>query len=283
MFKIRASAIGRIMGGNIGLTDVQNEKLNDLLLRRDGKHPKGLALTVNMIKDMNDLIAKRDNPDLTEGMKTYCKSWLKEYKYGRREEVKTKYIDKGNLTEEDGFTLMCLELGLGMVYKNDVRLSNDYIMGECDLNHEERDTVFDNKSSWSLDQFPMFDDVIPNKDYEYQIQGYMDLYNRNNGCVVYTLNDIPFELLAKELKWIDDHTDRAKKAKNYIFTRAVWESARSEFFSDAEDIEFIEIPRSERIKTFYFKKDLELINDVYKRVEMCRVYINGLLNKQQWK
>jgi hypothetical protein len=36
---------------------------------------------------------------------TYLESWLKEAMFKRRPEIKSKYIDKGNISEEDGFTL----------------------------------------------------------------------------------------------------------------------------------------------------------------------------------
>src|SRR5690606_2254082 len=111
-FKIRCSAINRIMAGQVGLTESQVTELADYISRETGTHPKGLRLTDNMRATMATLIHKRDNPELPEGAKTYCKQWVKETLYKRREQVKSKYISKGNDTEEEGFTMMAVNLKL---------------------------------------------------------------------------------------------------------------------------------------------------------------------------
>ena len=41
---------------------------------------------------------------------TYLEAWLKDHLYKRRTEIKSKYLDKGNISEEYGFTLMALQL-----------------------------------------------------------------------------------------------------------------------------------------------------------------------------
>lgn len=279
-FCVRCSAIGRIIGGNIGLTDNQAEKLNDLISRENGTHPKGLKLTNNMFGELAELRHKLENPTPTDGMVTYVHEWLNEYFHHRRKRVKSKYIDKGNATEEDGFTLMCLQLNLGMVYKNEERRRNDFIHGECDLDHEQSNTVFDNKSSYILDTFPMWDNELPNKGYEHQIRGYMWLWNRENGAVTYTLNDLPIDLLARELRYIDDDTERAKEAKEFIFTRKSWEKAKAELFASAEDVDFVEIPDHDRIRTFRFTREIGWELEVQKRVKMCRKLIKEILTNK---
>lgn len=276
-FKIRASAIHRIMGGSIGLTDAQKELLNDYIIRSKGEHPKGLKLTDNMSKAMADLIHKRDHPELPDGAKTYCKEWLKETFYKRRKDVKNKYIEKGHTTEEQGFTTMCVQLGLGMIYKNEEYKENEYITGTCDIDHAELDTVFDNKSSWDLSTFPMFETENPKPEYEAQLQGYMHLYGRKNGSVVYTLNDIDLDQLATFLKPWHSDDEKQQTALNLIFTLETWNEAKEKFFPDADDIEFIEIPEEKRVKRFDFKYDEEFIKEVEKRVIMCREYIEALI------
>src|SRR5690606_13029349 len=161
--------------------------------REAGIHPKGLKLTENMEKELAELQYKKLNPELPEGLKSYCKSWIKQTLYGRSEQVKSKYITKGNLTEESGFTEMAVNLKLGFVRKNEEFKQDEFMMGTCDLFSDG--IVYDNKSSWSLDQFPMFETECPSKDYEAQIQVYCHLWGAKKGAVVYTLNDIPIDQL----------------------------------------------------------------------------------------
>src|SRR5690606_4745172 len=151
-FKIRCSAIHKIMAGTIGLTDIQENRLKELKNRwEDSAIGKAKPLTENMEKELSQLQYKKLNPELPEGLKSYCKQWLKETLYKRREQVKSKYISKGHDTEEEGFTMMAVHLKLGFVQKNEEFKQDDFIMGTCDLDHDASDTVFDNKSSWSLD------------------------------------------------------------------------------------------------------------------------------------
>lgn len=273
-FKIRASACSEIMAGTIGLTDVQQAKYNELFSRR--ADPMAKALTANMEKELAELQYKLDNPELPTGAKTYCRQWLKEYLYKRREEIRSKYIDKGNKTEEDGFTLMAVQLRLGMVFKNYQYRENEYMCGTWDL--LTGDTVYDNKSCWSLDTFPMFDTTNPKKEYEWQLQVYSELAGVENTCVAYTLNDISEDMLIQQIRWINDHTQRAKTAINMIYTREYWEVMRSKHFNDAEHIEFVEIPGERRVKPFYFKRDSMAIYRIIERVKMCNLYINSILN-----
>lgn len=277
-FRIRCSAIHRIMAGEIGLTAAQQERLNDYQQREAGTHPKGLKLTAKMEVDMAELQYKQLNPELPEGAKSYVKSWVKEALYKRREQVKSKYISKGHDTEEQGFTSMAVQLKLGMVYKNEDFKENDFMMGTCDLDHEASDTVFDNKSSWSLDQFPMFETEIPSKDYEAQIQGYCHLWKRKRGAVVYTLNDIPIDQLGHLMKpWLSDD-EKQEEALNLIYTRKAWDAAKSRYFPSAKEVDFIEIPEKDRVKPFYFDYDPEFIADVQERVRLCRKYIQTLIS-----
>lgn len=277
-FKIRCSSINRIMAGEIGLTPAQEEKLSDLLSRQGGTHPKGLKLTEKMESELAELQYKKLNPELPEGAKTYCKQWLKETMYKRREQSKSKYIDKGNATEEDGFTAMSIQLGLGMVYKNEEFRENDFMMGTCDLDLPKMDAVFDNKSSWSLDTFPMFETKCPNADYIAQIQGYMCLWKRSRGAVVYTLNDIDIDQLEHLMKPWQTDDEKQEIAINLIYTKKAWEEAKARYFPAAKDLDFVEIPEKDRVKAFWFDYDPEFIAKVEERVKLCRKYIQTLIS-----
>lgn len=214
---------------------------------------------------------------LGETGKTYCKQWIKEQMYRRRAEIKSKYIDKGNRTEEDGFTLMAVELNLGMVYKNEEFFKSEHFCGTPDLIHNG--VVYDNKSTWSLDTFPMFETEIPNKDYWWQLQEYMELTGCKQAALVYTLNDADYDLINQATKWETDPEKIYQIIVNMVYTQKHFDDMVEEFCPLATSDYFVEIPDKDRIKVFRFEYDSEAIAKLKERVLECREYINSLLNK----
>jgi hypothetical protein len=271
-FRIRASATADIMAGEIGLSDVQKSRMAELA---DREKPGAKPLTDNMKSELAKLKMKHSFPELPQGAKTYCKKWLKEFLYGRREELKNKYVNKGNACEEDGFTLMATELNLGMVYKNTERKINEYSEGTCDLDHLE--IVYDNKSSWSLDTFPMFEDELPDIKYWWQLQNYHGLYGGKKLVLCYTLNDAPFTMVEDALKWIDCHDEKYRIAERMIFTSKYFGEVRTALFPNSTLSTFKEILDEKRIKPFEFLPDPEAKEKIKLRVQMCREYILTLL------
>lgn len=207
----------------------------------------------------------------------YLESWLKEKLYKRRAEIKSKYLDKGNISEEDGFTLLTLQHNLGMVYKNEKMFENDYMIGTPDLIHDG--IVYDNKCSWSLDTFPMFDKEISNKDYYWQMQTYMELTGCKKAVLSYTLIDADFSLIEQAVKWEIDSEKIYRIICNMVYTKSAFDIAKKQFCPDAKADYFIEIPENKRIKTFQIEYDPKAIQLIQNRVEESREYINQLLNQ----
>lgn len=282
-FRIRGSATIEICAGEMGLTPKQeetlatyNKRVSDYLKEVPGVKP----LTQNQKDELATLIKKRDNPELPEGAKTHCKKWLKSFLFKRREELKNKYVNKGNESEEDGFTLMAVRLKLGMVYKNTERRRNEFAEGECDLNHNK--IVYDNKCSWSLDTFPMFETEIPDPKYWWQLQNYSTLWPCEKLCLCYTLISTTIETLESFVKWETDHDDRYKIAERMIFSKSEFEAAKMVFFPNATLDTFVEIPESMRIKKFEFLPDTKAQKMIEQRSMMCREYIYSLLIDYGW-
>lgn len=271
-FKIRASACSEIMAGNIGLTDIQQVEYDELIARKLDKSAK--QLTTNMEVKLKGFQDKINNPTLPQGAKTYCKKWLKIHNWGREEEIKSKYIRKGILTEEDGFTLLCVQLKLGMVFKNEQYRENEYSTGTWDL--LVNDIIYDNKSSWSLDTFPMYDNINPKPEYEWQMQVYMGLASVDKAVLVYSLIDAPEIEIQKELRWTETDEERIKKLSNMIFTESYFKEMKAKYAPTAS-IKFIEIPAEKRIKTFQFFKDSSVHYRIKERVKMCNIFVNSLI------
>jgi hypothetical protein len=210
---------------------------------------------------------------------TFLIQSLKEMMFKRRSEIKSKYITKGNLSEEDGFTLMALELDLGMVFKNVSFFENDFICGTPDL--IIGDTVYDNKCSWSLDTFPLFESEIPNKDYWWQLQCYMELTGCRKAVLAYTLIDAPLELVEQAIKWETNQDATYRKVNEMVYTKKYFDELKERFFSLSTLDFFVEIPANKRIKKFAFDYDQKAIELVKERVLESRKYINSLLNNNK--
>jgi hypothetical protein len=271
-FKIRASGSGDISAKS-GLTDSQIETVAAYSARRNGE---GKALTDKMSKELDKLLYIQANPELPDGAKTYCEKWLNETIWKRRKELKNKYVDKGNRSEEDGFTLLCVERELGMVYKNVQFFQDDWFQGTPDLIHEG--IVYDNKCSWDLDTFPMYKKKNPNQGYWWQLQVYMELTGCRKAVLAYTLIDADLDLIKQAVKYETDPEKIYRTLVNMIYTRKAFYEAVAEFCPSAISNYFVEIPDDKRIKTYSFDYDSEAILFLRKRVEDCRTYINSLLN-----
>lgn len=279
-FTIRCSAIHQIMAGNIGLTDIQDAELNELIKRNLDFCNKVVGvkpLTDIMTAKVKDFTDKKNNPELPQGAKTYCKKWLKEYLYQRWRELSNKYIEKGNSTEADGVTLTCVQLKLGMVIENKERRDNGTLNGMIDYIVDN--VVYDNKSSWDLETFPMFE-THPKEEHVWQMQGYCQLWDTPKAVLAYTLNDAPEKMLYDAIRWYDDYSAKANIIKNMVYTQAGWERAAALFFEPlplSMYPKFVPIPDKDRIKTFTVMRDNIKIGAVYQRRNMCNSYINSLI------
>ena len=107
--------------------------------------------------------------------------------------ISGKYLDKGIQCEDDSIELFNNVFFKSLV-KNDKRLMNDYITGECDL--LDGDTVIDIKTSWSLNTFA--EQRYKTTSYEWQLRGYMWLYDKDKACTAHCLVDTPKDLCKYE-------------------------------------------------------------------------------------
>jgi len=129
---------------------------------------------------------------LSQTAKTYIKELVKQDLFGYKQMLDNKYLDKGNECEDDSIDLYN-EVYSTLYLKNDERLSNDWIQGECDINGE--DVIIDIKSSWSLETFPAAPEDINNKEYEWQLRGYMMLFDKPKSELAYCMVNTPANLL----------------------------------------------------------------------------------------
>ena len=129
---------------------------------------------------------------LSETAKSYIRQMAKEDFYGYNSELNNKYLTKGINQELESIELLNA-VRFEDYMKNTERITTNLLTGECDIITE--DTIIDIKTSWSLETFPATPSEAHDKDYEWQVRGYMMLYNRPKAEVVFTMVSTDPELL----------------------------------------------------------------------------------------
>lgn len=191
---------------------------------------------------------------------SYLKMWCKEKLFNRRGEIKSKYLDKGNIMEDNSLDLVAKNLKIALLQKNEESFENDYITGTPDA---IIDQIIDVKSSWSWETFPLMDSEIPSSDYDWQLQCYMALTGKKSAQLVYTLLDTPMHLIEREAYWY---------AKNNGFEE-LSDKMLQEFVAK---MTYSDIPEEMRYKSFSIDRDEVKIESINQRVLECRAFIESL-------
>jgi hypothetical protein len=168
--------------------------------------------------------------ELSAGCKTYLENWYANDK----EDIHSKYFDKGNMVEIECIDLMASVLDKGIAFKNDEHKEDEYFTGTCDVQLD--DTIVDVKSVWGRKGLHAACNGL-DKDYEWQLQGYAHLYNKDNCILFYGLCDTPEEC-------------------NF-----------------GNEVIYSDMPLNERWVAYSFKKDENKINDIIEKVKQCRIYL----------
>lgn len=198
---------------------------------------------------------------LSETTKSYIKELFLEREYNIRKEISSRYLDKGIEVEDESIQLASQVNDWDFVVKNETRFNNEYITGEPDICTDT--LLVDIKSSWSLHTFRMFDKELKNKDYYWQLQGYMWLTGHKVSQLSYCLINTPFLI-------VEDEVRRAHWKANLI-------DESEELRAEVEAMHnFDHIPNEKRVKTFevvYNEADIERLKT---RIEQCREYYESL-------
>lgn len=196
--------------------------------------------------------------------KTFVETWIKEQIYNSRKEFSSKQTQKGNECEDDSIDFIAEILELGMLMKNDQYFENDFITGTPDI--VLPDCIIDAKNSWDCFTFPLFEDDVPNKDYDWQLQGYMWLTGKTEAKLIYILSDTPAHLIEKEAYWW---------CKNNGYD----ELDMDVFMKFAERMTYKDVDNNYKFKIFEIQRDDAKIQAIQERVILCREYKNQLLTK----
>jgi hypothetical protein len=150
-------------------------------------------------KLMTEPKSKTEGP-LSVGAKTAIRELVAQDLFGVEFEIGGKPIEKGIECEPAAIDLLNRVRGLALT-KNSERRTNAYITGECDLFDAPRRAGRDLKCAWSVSTFPICPEDIASTQrtlYEWQMRGYMWLWDADEWHVDYCLVDTPTRLIGFE-------------------------------------------------------------------------------------
>ena len=195
-------------------------------------------------KLMTEPRSKPDGP-LSVGAKTYIRELAAQEIFGVDFVVSSKAIEKGVECEDASIALLNEVRGLDLA-KNTERRSNEFITGECDLFDAANNRGHDIKTSWSIATFPIVPSDCEDKIYEWQMRGYMALWDADEWEVNYCLVDTPDRLIG-------------------------FEPMELHFVSN--------IPERMRVTTWTVKRDIEKEAAIFEKVKHANEYFRQVIEE----
>lgn len=182
----RCSALGRLMTDAVSIDEsLVTPDVAEILKKR--KRTEEESAIVSQLKQQT----------LSVGAKSYIRELAAQDIFGVDFEISSKQIEKGIEVELESIELLNRVHGLNLV-KNTERKTNDFITGEADLFDTDARRGHDIKSSWSVATFPISATDGEDKLYEWQMRGYMALWEADEWQVNYCLVDTPERLISYE-------------------------------------------------------------------------------------
>jgi hypothetical protein len=181
--------------------------------------------------------ARSKSEVLSQTAKSHIEQLAKENFFNYRNQISSRYLDKGQQQEQDSIELLNT-VRMESYTKHIGRVSNDYLTGECDI--ITSDTIIDIKTSWSIDTWPALPQDGVNSDYEWQMRAYMMLYDRPQAEVIYCLVTTDPDLLSS--------------------------------FDNHELHQVDHIPADKRITVLQYDRDILVEAEIMERLAICSEY-----------
>jgi hypothetical protein len=221
-----------------------------------------------LFTEPKDVAAKKAG-ELSGTAKTHLiKIYIQEH-WGRRKDVSTKQMEKGNLVEPDVISLIG-NVDQRVYVKNEHGETNEWAIGMADI--VEFDEIIDVKASWEAETFlPKLLEKI-DKMYEIQLQTYMWLYNKPKARLSYGLVSAPYILVQNELKkllWnmdvVSEESPEYKLAAQEVYKNMV----------------FDDIPEEERVIHLPVERNEEIIQQMPGKVAKAREFLQFFSEKHK--
>lgn len=198
---------------------------------------------------------------LSETTKSYLEElWIKEIYAREKYDTKSKFTDKGIACESDSLELVTKVTG-EVLFKNQNELSNEFITGSPDVIKAPR--IKDIKTSWDIWTFQKVDKKYAEKEYFWQVQGYMWLTGVKLADVIFCLVNTPEDLIADELYKISFRHPEFNESEELT------KKFRQNFLFD-------DIDPKKRVKLFRFRSSQANIRKLKKQVKLARAYMNTI-------
>jgi len=207
-------------------------------------------------------MTKSKTKDLSETTKAELLKIMVKEKYGRDNFVVTRAIQKGLGEEESSIDLLS-RVKKQLFIKNEERRENDWISGEPDIITKTQ--IRDIKTSWDIFTFFKQKGGKVDKNYYWQVQGYMWLFNKKEAYIDYCLIDTPEPLIEKEKRFFMNSI-----GANYsieTIDRGMEEIERLHTFGDITNLD-------ERVISFRVERNDEEIEQIKERVIQSREWLN---------
>lgn len=279
-FICRCSSIGKLMTdprekGNaqkykesVSMLAELKEKYANTANKETKTAQNQLARIHKLDQEVRILSRHKDEIRLSKSTISVIHDWMKDQLGYPRQELRSKYTQKGLLMEGDAIGFIADHYGWSGVKKNTERKTDEYITGEADVVLPDR--VMDVKCSWSGDSFPLMDTDIPIDGYVWQGLGYMALWGKDSFQLTYALMDAPDAIVDKEA--------------NRVRYDLGLDEVDMELWEDIKAMNtFSHLPAELRIKSFYIDFNKDLIDRVYERVELARKWVEGTNFYQLWE
>jgi len=209
---------------------------------------------------------------ISETAKAYLVEVFVEKKYGREKDLQNKYLEKG-ITMEGAAVALYNSVNFKELRKNELRISNEYIIGTPDLFEgnilTEAKRIIDLKCSFDIFTFFKAKFSPINKMYYWQMQAYMALTGAKTATLAYCLVNTPDKILLQEIK------------------RQQWEAlSEGELSKELRDSiirlsRYDDIPETDRLYEIDIPRDDAAIEVMYQRVQDARLWITNNLLKQK--
>ena len=208
----------------------------------------------------------RKKGELSKTAQSCIQQKIKEQVFGKKTVFSSKYTDKGLIMEDAAIDLVAERYGYMELVKNEKKFENDWLTGTPDVLPDSY-SVRDIKCSWSLDTFPYFATAIPNKDYYWQLMGYMALTGARKAYLDYCLVDTPEYLIQRELQSMQYRMGAVELPPN------VEQETR-------DNMTFRDYSPYLTVKTFEVEWDEAVWESIKTRIEECREYASQITSNQ---
>lgn len=209
---VRCSAIGRLMAAPVN-ADIDPEYLTaEVQAIIDKKKRTG---------EEQSVLDEARRKSLSAGGKTAVREMLREAIYGfEPAEIETYPILKGRAVEQACIEMLSRLTGRPLV-KNTERRTNGLISGECDIFDAPPRHGRDVKAPYSMETMPIVLDDCYDAMYEWQMQGYEELWDADTWSVDYVLVSTPEEFIGREPQALHfvDHIDERHRWTTWVVNR----------------------------------------------------------------